>query len=116
MSGRRPELMAGRVLAVAALASVAILVVGVAGMWLAGIDPMARPFPELSPGGLLRDLGSVRPAGFLWLGLVAAILTPSVRVGASLVGFTAAREWRMAILALAVLGVICLGAFAGAGG
>ena len=108
--------MAGLALAAAALVSVAILAVGVAGMWFGGIDPMARPFPELNPGGLVGDLGSLRPAGFLWLGLAAAILTPSVRVGASLVGFAAARERRMAILALAVLGVICLGAFAGAGG
>jgi uncharacterized membrane protein len=44
------------------------------------------------------------------------ILTPFVRVAASLVGFAASGERRMAVVALIVLAIICLSAILGAGG
>jgi uncharacterized membrane protein len=52
----------------------------------------------------------------LWLGLIAVILTPAVRVGASLVAFAAARDGRQAAIALAVLVVMLIGVLLGYGG
>ena len=118
MSGpnRQMEHRVGRALGVAAWLSVALLLVGVAGMALAGVSPIDRPFPDFDPTRLPADVQALRPAGFLWLGLVAVILTPAVRVVASLVGYLATGERRMASVALAVLGIICLSALVGAGG
>ena len=52
------------------------------------------------------DVAGLRPAGFLWLGLLAVIATPTARVIASLVGYTRGGERSMAIVAALILVVI----------
>jgi uncharacterized membrane protein len=106
----------GLALGIATLASVALLAAGIAGMALTGTAALERPFPEFEPGRLPADLAALEPDGFLWLGLVAVILTPLVRVFASLLGFAVAGERRMAVVALTVAVVISLSAFVGAQG
>ena len=54
------------------------------------------------------DLLALRPEGFLWLGLLATLSTPLLRVGASVVGFLGAGERRMAGLGTTVLIIIAL--------
>ncbi|MGD0863013.1 MAG: DUF1634 domain-containing protein [Candidatus Limnocylindrales bacterium] len=106
----------GLVLAVATVVSVALLAIGAAGMAASSIGPLDRPFPQFDVARLPADVAGLRLAGLLWLGLLAVILTPSLRVVASLVGFAMSGERRMAGVALVVLAVICLSAAVGAGG
>ena len=106
----------GALLGVATLVSIALLAAGVASMAAAGIGPFDRPFPPFDGARLPADLTNLRLPGILWLGLLAVILTPSLRVVAALVGFTASGERRMAAVALAVLAIIALSAVVGAGG
>ena len=116
MNARRLEAWLGSILGVASAASVVLLGLGVLGMGLANVNALDRPFPAFDPARMASDLAALAPAGFLWLGLVAVILTPSVRVIASFVGLAASGERLMAAVALVVLAVICVGALLGAGG
>lgn len=110
------ERTVGRVLGAGALASVALLAIGIAGMGVLHVAPLDRPFPPFDLGRLPADVAALRPSGFLWFGLLAVILTPSIRVIASLLGFAVAGERRMVAVAVVVLAVICLSAALGAGG
>ena len=96
-----------RVLSIGTYASVALLAAGFAAMLLAGISPFARS-PALDPGTLLSELLAGRAAGFLWLGLLAVIVTPMARVLLALVGFARAREWEMVAVSAGILVVITL--------
>ena len=116
MRAGRLERILGRVLAVGSVASVALLTMGILAMGAAHVGPLDRPFPPFDLARLPADLSALDGAGFLWLGLLAVILTPSIRVMASLVGFTVAGERRMAAVSLIVLAAICLSAALGAGG
>jgi uncharacterized membrane protein len=87
--------------------SVALLGVGVVLMFAAGISPLAGG-PSFGLDLLIDDLVHVRPAGFLWLGLLAVLATPSARVIASLVGFLRRGERAMAGVAVLILAVIAL--------
>lgn len=96
-----------RVLMVGTYISVALIAIGVALMVANGISPLDPP-PPIAPGDVAASIGRVRPEGILALGLVALILTPSARVTASLVGYLSDGERTMAIISLAILGVIAL--------
>jgi uncharacterized membrane protein len=87
--------------------SVALLGVGLAVMVIRGVSPMA-PAPSLDPATLPGDLLAGRPEAFLWLGVIAVIATPTLRVVAALAGFVELRERLMIGVALAILGVIAL--------
>jgi uncharacterized membrane protein len=87
--------------------SVALLAIGVALMAAAGISPLSGG-PAFDPGSLPADVAALRPEGFLWLGLIAAIATPSARVAASLIGYLRRGERAMAGVSLLILGVIAL--------
>ncbi|MBA2382420.1 MAG: DUF1634 domain-containing protein, partial [Chloroflexi bacterium] len=54
------------------------------------------------------DVVALRPAGFLWLGLVAVVATPAARVAASLVGFARRGERTMVVVASLILAVIVI--------
>jgi uncharacterized membrane protein len=93
-------------------ASVAFLAVGVGLMVAAGIAPLTGG-PAFQPGKLVDDVTQFRPSGFLWLGLVAVIATPSARVLASLGGYLRRGERSMAIVAALILAVIALSVVVG---
>jgi uncharacterized membrane protein len=116
MKAARMERIVGLVLGTAATISVLLLAIGIAGMGAAHVGPLDRPFPAFDVHRLPADLAALEPAGFLWLGLLAVILTPSIRVVASLVGFAVTGERRMVAVAAIVLAVICLSAALAAGG
>jgi uncharacterized membrane protein len=103
-----------RLLTIGTYGSVALLGVGVVLMLAAGIAPLAGG-PRFELDLLVDDLVHRRPAGFLWLGIVAVIATPSARVLASLVGFTRRGERTMAIVASLILAVIALSVALGLG-
>lgn len=96
-----------RLLTYGTYASVALLALGVVLMFTARIAPLAGG-PSFQLGLLFDDLVHLRPAGFLWLGLIAAIATPAARVVASLIGFVRGGERAMAIVAVLILAVIAL--------
>ena len=103
-----------RILTMGTYGSVALLGVGVVLMLAAGIAPLAGG-PRFELDLLVDDLVHFRPAGFLWLGIVAVIATPSARVLASLVGFARRGERPMAIVATLILAVIVLSVALGLG-
>jgi uncharacterized membrane protein len=91
-----------------------LLVVGSVLLVLEGTSPLAGDWPQLDPGRLAADILGLRPAGFLWLGLLVTIVTPLLRVGIAIIGFGRAGEWPFAALGAAVLGVVALAVVAGA--
>ena len=96
-----------RLLAAATYGSVALLVVGTALMLASGV-PMFGGGPRFDVRQVGDDLVHLRAAGFLWLGLVAVVATPAVRVAASLVGYLRRGERLMALVAVLILAVIAL--------
>ncbi len=97
-----------RILSIGTGFAVGLLAIGVGLLLLAGRSPTDPSWPALDPGRLPADLLALRPEGFLWLGLVATLATPLLRVAASVLGFRANGELRMAALGVAVLLVIAL--------
>jgi uncharacterized membrane protein len=96
-----------RLLTVGTYASVALLVFGVVLMLANGIGPRSGG-PVFDSARLGPDLMAFRPAGFIWLGLIAVVATPAARVLASLVGYARRGERTMVIVAALILLVIAL--------
>lgn len=95
----------GRLLTIGIYLSIALLAVGVYLMLVNGIGPLSGG-PAFDLGRLVPDLAALRPAGFLWLGLLAVVATPAARVAASLIGYARRGEQEMAIVAVLILIVI----------
>jgi uncharacterized membrane protein len=95
----------GRLLIVLTYIGTALLVVGVLLMVANGIAPSSGG-PSLDLASLVGDLVALRPAGFLWLGLLAVLATPITRVVAAAVAFWLAGDRRMVAVAVAILVVI----------
>jgi uncharacterized membrane protein len=102
-----------RILAVGTRVAVAFLAVGSILLVAGGTSPLAGGWPPLDVASLPADLLALQPAAFLWLGLIATIATPLLRVAASTWSFGRVGERRMAALGAAVLVVIGLAVVAG---
>jgi uncharacterized membrane protein len=89
-------------------ASIALLAIGVALMVVTGVDPLGPPPPPFTPSAIVPGLLALDPLPFLWLGLIVAIATPSLRVLASLLGFARTGQRRMALVSVGILVVIVL--------
>ena len=87
--------------------AVALLGIGVAMLLVAGISPLAGG-PPFDPAQLVSSILALEPAGFLWLGILAVIATPLTRVVGAAVGFIGRGERVMAVVSLAILGVIAV--------
>lgn len=101
------ETLVARLLVLGTWVAVALVVAGVLGMLVTGVDPLehgARPLFDL--GAIPADLLALRPTGFLWAGLVTVLLLPIGRVVVSGIGFLVARDRRLALVSLAVLVVV----------
>ena len=106
-SARQAERLIGRLLTRITYASVALLVVGVALLIVAGISPVSGG-PGMDPGRLVPDLVGLKPAGFLWLGLLAVIAAPISRVTVALVAYARDEDWLMVAVSSAILLVIAV--------
>jgi uncharacterized membrane protein len=95
----------GRLLTIGTYASVLLLAIGCVLLFANRIDPLAGG-PPLEPGLIVDDILHLRPAGFMWLGLVVVLATPVARVAVSLVGYVNRGERRMALVAALILVVI----------
>jgi len=113
-AGRTFERRLGRLLIVVTWIAVVLLAVGVAIMLVRGTSPLAGG-PSFDPGRLLDDLAGLDPAGFLWLGLVAVLLTPISRVIGAAFGFLRNGEALMGAVSLGILMVIAVGLVAALG-
>ncbi|HET7028634.1 MAG TPA: DUF1634 domain-containing protein [Candidatus Limnocylindrales bacterium] len=102
------EQRVGRLITFGTYLSIGLLVLGVALMATGGRSPLDPP-PAFDPASIPGALAAGRPEGFLWLGLIAAIATPSARVVASLVGYVARHEPMMAGISVVILAVIVVG-------
>jgi uncharacterized membrane protein len=96
-----------RVLMAGTYIGVALIAAGVALMLARGISPLDPP-PPLAAGDIPAAAAAIRPEALLAVGIVGIILTPSARVTASLVGYVRDGERTMALISLAILGVIAL--------
>jgi uncharacterized membrane protein len=101
------EFQLARLITAGTYVSVVLLGIGLVAMVLRGVSPLAAA-PRLDPATLPGDLLAGRPEAFLWLGVIAVIVTPTLRVIAALAGFVRLQERPMIGVALAVLGVIVL--------
>ncbi len=104
-----------RILRVGTYGAVTLIAIGVVAILATGRSPLDAA-PPLEPGRLVGDLVALRPEAFLWLGLIAVLATPAVRVGVSVVGFWRAGDRAMATVAILVLVVILLGVVIGIAG
>jgi uncharacterized membrane protein len=100
------DLAVARLLRAGILAAVGILVIGVVLLAIAGRSPLDKPFPPFDLARIPSDIVALRPEGFLWLGLVAVVLTPVTRVSASLVGYIRSADRSMVLISVAILCVI----------
>jgi uncharacterized membrane protein len=105
--GLAAERFIGRLLSGITYVSVALLVVGVALLMAAGVSPVSGG-PAMDPGRLVSDLVGLKPAGFLWLGLVAVIAAPVTRVTVALVAYARDEDWLMVGVSTAILLVIAI--------
>jgi uncharacterized membrane protein len=104
-SGLALERSIARLLTLGTYCAIALLAVGVVLLLASGLGPRS-PEPRFDPAAIPGDIAAFTPAGFIWLGLVVMIATPSARVAAALVGYVRRDERDMAIVAVLVLIVI----------
>jgi uncharacterized membrane protein len=102
----------GRLLIVITDVAVVLLVIGLALMVLDGIGPLSGG-PRLDPGSLLADLAALKPAAFLWLGILAVIATPVSRVVVAAFGYARRGDRAMVAISVAILVVIALAVASG---
>jgi uncharacterized membrane protein len=100
------ETLLGRLLAAGTYLAVGLVAIGVGLMLVTGRSPLAADAAPLDPAALGRLLDSGRPDTFLWLGLIAAIVTPIGRVTGALLGFAARGERVLVGISAAILLVI----------
>ncbi len=96
-----------RLLTMGTYLGVLLLAIGIVTMAAAGRWPLQQPgVPGLDLARLPGDLAASRPEGFLWLGLLCVIATPSARVLASLIGYVRLSELSMVLVSVGILLVI----------
>jgi uncharacterized membrane protein len=97
----------GRLLIVVTYVASVLLLIGVALMIASGISPLSGG-PSLDATAIVADVLSLQPAGFLWLGLIAVIVTPISRVAAAAIAFGLEGDRRMVAVAIGILAVIAV--------
>jgi len=95
----------GRILTIETYGSILLIAIGCVLMFAARIDPLAGG-PPLEPGLIVDDIAHLRPAGFMWLGLLTLLLTPIARVVVSFFGYVSRGERTMAVVSVLILVVI----------
>lgn len=105
-SADRVEVAIARTLSAGAVVAVGLLLVGIVLMLGRGISPDSSRFPVFDPATVVADLLALRPAGFLWAGILVVVSTPVVRVIGELVGFGVRRDRPMVAVAAGTLLVI----------
>jgi uncharacterized membrane protein len=101
------EVLVARLLQVGTYVAMGLVLIGVVGMQVAGIDPLALDVPPaFDLKAIPAQMLALEPIGFLWAGLVLVLCLPIGRVVVAGVGFLAAHDRRLALVSLAVLLVV----------
>jgi len=103
----RLERSISRLLAGGTYLAIALLAIGFGLMLVNGISPLDQA-PPFDVRQIPADILALRPTGFLSLGLIVVVATPSSRVIAALVGYARVGDRRMVIVATAILVVIAV--------
>jgi uncharacterized membrane protein len=98
----------GRLLILLTYLSVTLLVAGVLLLLAAGVSPLDGG-PGLDLALLASQVAALDPAGLLWLGLLAVIVTPISQVVLAAVSFGRAGDWSMVGIAVGILTIIGIG-------
>jgi uncharacterized membrane protein len=106
------EVGLGHILQLGTYVSVALVAAGVILLLGGGGSPLAGG-PAFDLPAIPGDIVALRPAGFLWLGIVGVLSTPAIRVGRALLGFARRGEGRMVAISAGVLAVIAVGVIVG---
>ncbi len=101
------ESVIGRALVIGTYVAMLLILLGVLGMLVNGINPMSHVTPvAFDLSAIPEDILALRPEGFLWLGIVTVIALPIGRVVLAGISLLAAGERRLALVALGVLMVV----------
>jgi len=103
----RLERSISRLLAGGTYLAIALLAIGFGLMLVNGISPLDQA-PPFDVRQIPADILALRPPGFLSLGLIVVVSTPSSRVIAALIGYARVGDRRMVIVATAILVVIAV--------
>jgi uncharacterized membrane protein len=95
----------GRLLTLGTYTAILLIAIGTVLMFREQIAPLAGG-PPLEPGLIADDIAHLRPAGFMWLGLLTLLATPIARVLVSLFGYVSRGERTMAIVSVLILVVL----------
>ena len=106
------EVTIARLLTAGTYGSVGLLVAGTVLLLAEGRSPLDLG-PVFDPSQIVADVLGLRSAGFLWLGIVGMIATPSARVIAALLGYARLGDQRMVVVAALILVVLVAGVIAG---
>ena len=106
------ELALAHVLQAGTYAAAALIAIGSVLLVVNGQSPIAGG-PPLRLDTIVADVLALRPAGFLWLGIVGVLATPGLRVLRAALGFWRRGERSMALVAVLVLAVIAVGVIVG---
>ena len=104
-----------RLLSRGSLVAVGLLSFGIVLMIGRGLSPLDVP-PALALGRLVDDLVTLHPAGYLWLGAIAVLSLPILRLALAVVAYWAAGERTRAAIGVATLAVIAAGVVLGLAG
>jgi uncharacterized membrane protein len=103
------ESVVAQILVVGTYLAVGLILIGVLGMLASGIDPLSHPAAmRFNLAALPSDLISLRPAGFIWAGILVVMALPIGRVVVAGAGFFAAGERRLALISVLVVLVVVL--------
>jgi hypothetical protein len=98
----------GRVLSRGTWLIIGLVGLGTIMMLAAGRQLLERPGPRFDPLELIFDLFSLRPEGFLWLGLVLTVALPTARTVVAFWGFLRQGDRRASLVAGGVLALLAL--------
>ena len=103
------ETLVARILVIGTWVAVGLILVGVVGMLASGIDPMTHPpVAAFDLASVPGDILALRPAGFIWAGILVVMALPIGRVVVAGAGFFAAGERRLALISALVIMVVGL--------
>ena len=97
------------------LVAVGLLVIGIVLMIAGGLSPLDVP-PALAVERLLGDLVTLHPAGYVWLGAIAILSLPILRLLVAVATFWGSGERNHAAIGVATLAVIGAGIVLGLAG
>ena len=112
---RTTEARLGLLLFRGSLVAVGLLSVGIVLMVARGLSPLDVP-PALALDRLVGDLLTLHPAGYLWLGAIAVLSLPILRLLVAVAVFWREGERNRAAIGLATLAVIAVGIVLGLAG